>query len=67
MDTIKDDMALNIFGRSRTLAIAGKACVSCGKPADTFRDDISRREFNITGFCQRCQDSFFAEDLRDED
>ena len=66
LNNFKDDLALNLFGRSRTLAVAGKSCVSCGKPATDFRDDLSRKEFGISGLCQRCQDEFFAEPLEDE-
>jgi hypothetical protein len=66
MDTFKDDLALTLFGRSRTLAVAGKSCVMCGKFADNFRDELSRKEFNISGLCQRCQDQVFTEDMTDE-
>ena len=66
LNNFKDDLALNLFGRSRTLAVAGKSCVSCGKPATDFRDELSRKEFGISGLCQRCQDEFFAEPLEDE-
>lgn len=27
---------------------------------DDFRDDLSRREFEISGLCQECQDDFFG-------
>ena len=66
LNNFKDDLALNLFGRSRNLAVAGKSCVSCGKPATDFRDELSRKEFGISGLCQRCQDEFFAEPLEDE-
>lgn len=39
-------------------------CPFCGKkinPENEFRDDLSRREFNISGLCQSCQDDFFKE------
>jgi len=35
-------------------------CSRCKKPVGAFKDDISRREYNITGFCQECQDWLFA-------
>jgi hypothetical protein len=38
----------------------------CGKFADNFRDELSRKEFNISGLCQRCQDQVFTEDMTDE-
>ena len=55
-----DEMTLNLFGRSRSLAVAGKSCVACGKPADSFKDERSRKEFNISGLCQNCQDQIFG-------
>ena len=61
MEKFLDEIAEHAFGRNRSLAIAGKGCVNCGKPAGEFRDEISRREFNISGLCQTCQDLFFGE------
>jgi hypothetical protein len=55
-----ENFTLGVFGRSRTIAIAGGSCVSCGKPANEFKDAISRREFGISGLCQKCQDSVFG-------
>jgi len=60
MDNFKEEMAFQLFGRSRTLAIAGKACVSCGKLATDFRDVVSAREYGISGLCQCCQDKTFG-------
>lgn len=56
-----DEFGLKFFGRSRSLAKAGNGCVMCGGPADIFRDELSRREFGISGICQECQDKFFTE------
>lgn len=39
----------------------GPLCTLCGKGAGAFRDDLSRREYAITGACQGCQDEIFAE------
>jgi hypothetical protein len=43
--------------------IDGKSCAWCGsikvKPED-FRDEISRKEFGISRFCQKCQDETFG-------
>lgn len=54
-----ENISLDLFGRSRSLAMAGRGCVTCGKSADNFRDEISRREYGISGMCQECQDSVF--------
>jgi hypothetical protein len=52
----------NIFGR--TTAIKGDVCVpppmGCGGHATDFRDDLSRKEYTISGLCQKCQDSVFG-------
>ena len=66
LDSIKDDISLKLFGRSRTLAIAGAQCVACGESATKFRDELSRREYAISSLCQKCQDQFFCEDCHDE-
>ena len=28
---------------------------------DTFRDDVSKREYKISGLCQKCQDEIWKE------
>ena len=53
-------MAFQLFGRSRTLAIAGNQCVKCGELATDFSDEISRKEYGISGLCQCCQDGIFG-------
>ena len=55
-----EDMLTNVFGVDRRGSIKNNACVSCGQPANKFKDEISRREFTISGFCQSCQDSVFG-------
>ncbi len=46
--------------------VAAGLCPFCGKPVNQadFKDELSRKEFGITGICQACQDDFFVE--RDE-
>jgi hypothetical protein len=52
----------------RTTSIHSNQCVQppygCGKPVDPelFRDDLSRREYAISGLCQTCQDEVFMSD-----
>ena len=49
----------------RSSSIKGDTClkppIGCGKPVtpESFRDDISRREYSISGLCQECQDKVF--------
>ena len=37
-------------------------CPFCGKEVkqEDFRDDLSRKEFKISGLCQKCQDKMFG-------
>lgn len=48
-----------IFGGRRE-AIHSQTCVSCKEPADHFKDNISIKEYSISGLCQKCQDSVFG-------
>jgi len=66
LDNVKEEMAFKLFGRSRTLAIAGNGCVKCGESAVDFRDELSRKEFGISGLCQGCQDGIFGVEGDDE-
>lgn len=54
----------------RTDAITNNKCVQkpfgCGGPAIEFRNDISKREYSISGLCQACQDDLFQHRTRDE-
>ncbi len=60
MEKFLNELSLSLFGRSRSVAKAGKGCVSCGKPATKFKDDRSQKEYTISGLCQECQDSIFG-------
>lgn len=53
-------LAKNLFNRETTTAIAADVCVACGKVATEFKDERSRREFEISGLCQVCQDNVFG-------
>jgi hypothetical protein len=37
-------------------------CPFCGVVIDTrnFKNDLSRREYKISGLCQKCQDDYFV-------
>lgn len=36
-------------------------CPLCKKTEFKFRDELSRKEFKISGLCQECQDELFGE------
>jgi len=49
--------------RSLTEALTTGTCVKCDRAPfrlEDFRDDVSRREYRLSGFCQECQDGFFG-------
>jgi len=49
------------FGEEVKKVKAGK-CPFCNTMVDLseFRDEISKKEFLISGICQKCQDEFFG-------
>ena len=49
----------SIAGRDRVTTIRGNICMWCGGPAIKFKDELSRREFTISGMCGQCQDEVF--------
>ena len=42
--------------------VEASMCPFCNKPIGNqfFRDKLSRREYRISGLCQKCQDSVFG-------
>ena len=67
LEQFQDDMASKLFGRSKVLAVAGNQCVKCGASVILtkdggldFRDELSEREYGISGLCQTCQDGIFG-------
>jgi hypothetical protein len=55
-----DSMTKSMFGRKRSTSINSRDCVSCGEVADEFNDELSKKEYGISGLCQECQDSVFG-------
>ncbi len=51
--------AMNPANRDRRESIRANICNWCGDPATFFVNDISRREYTISGMCQQCQDKSF--------
>ena len=62
---LMDNIAQLSFGRTRSQAFGpGGKCVTCGSnkiAQEDFKDDLSRKEFTISGMCQVCQDATFGE------
>jgi hypothetical protein len=38
-----------------------KCCALCGQNAWEFKDELSKKEYGISGMCQKCQDKVFEE------
>ena len=57
-----DDAITSIFGFDRKENIKAKQCVFCGTQVelDSFKDELSLKEFHISGMCQPCQDKVFG-------
>ena len=62
LDQLKEDMGMQAFGRSRTVAMHNDQCVKCGEFNLEFNDELSRKEYGISGLCQCCQDMIFGAD-----
>ena len=56
-----EDLLTSIAGISRQAAAKQGICTWCKKPIDGFRDDLSEKEWDISGMCQECQDKSFGE------
>jgi len=55
-----EDLLTSMTGVHRPTAVNSGKCVTCKRDAKSFRDEISRREYAITGMCQACQDEVEA-------
>ncbi len=42
-------------------------CNLCGEPILSFKDELSKREYEISAMCQNCQDGVFETDPFAED
>ena len=58
METLID--STNPSGRKRVDSIEKDICTWYGEPVTEFRDELSRKEYTISGFCQTCQDKTFG-------
>ena len=49
-----------VLGTPRSVAFRDQLCVICGKDASTFKSDLCKTEYSLSGMCQVCQDGFFG-------
>lgn len=52
----------SMMGKDRRSTIEQDMCMTCNGEAKEFRNDLSRREYTISGMCQKCQDETFGVD-----
>jgi len=57
-----DVIAQSMFGRDPQECYAQGICVVCGEDVTVFADTSSRREYEISVMCQKCQDDTFGLD-----
>ena len=56
-----EDFLTNLnSGRDRRKFIQKDICIDCKKPAILFDDDISLKEYSISGLCQTCQNEIWG-------
>jgi hypothetical protein len=55
------------FVEARKRARETNSCVGCDNPITEFKDEISKKEYQISLLCQACQDEFFGDSPEDEE
>tara|TARA_Y100000590_G_scaffold55213_1_gene57804 strand:- start:44 stop:268 length:225 start_codon:yes stop_codon:yes gene_type:complete len=57
-----DEVITAIFGIDRKKSVKDCTCAMCGDSVelDSFKDEISLKEFHISAMCQPCQDKVFG-------
>tara|TARA_R110002020_G_scaffold195094_1_gene396067 strand:- start:434 stop:685 length:252 start_codon:yes stop_codon:yes gene_type:complete len=70
-DAIDALLSLATGGKDRYEVVRNGECMTCdsqGNVSSSFSDDLSRKEYSISGMCQSCQDDIFgAGEPNDED
>ena len=63
IEKLLDIATPNVLGRRGS--IEANLCSWCKGPAKEFKDALSRKEYTISGMCQKCQDETFDSSLED--
>ena len=48
------------YNIDRVETIHKDICVMCKKEANNFKDELSKKEYRISGMCQKCQNNIFG-------
>lgn len=52
-----------LMGKDRAVILRNGLCMTCDRQGNddaSFRDELSKKEYAISGMCQFCQDDFFG-------
>ena len=60
LDQVINNVGLQFGKQTRTQAHSTQTCQRCGNSATNFKDAISQKEYQLTAWCQKCQDAFFG-------
>jgi len=60
MEEWLDSFTKHFFGHGRIESEETQTCVFCGGDANSFKDELSRKEYLISKLCQTCQDEVFG-------
>ena len=55
-----DNVITKLTGKDRQETVKAATCMTCDNTDLTFRDQLSREEYRISGMCQSCQDETFG-------
>ena len=57
-----DNLIKHLMGKDRKQTISTGGCMTCERNALLlgFRDNLSAKEYTISGMCQKCQDEVFG-------
>lgn len=56
---IKNKINTDLFSEWMSRAIKKEMCVQCGAKAINFKDELSAKEYSLTGLCQECQNVLY--------
>lgn len=61
-NSFKKDLLKKAGFEEEVKKVDARLCPFCSTPIkmEDFRDELSRKEANISGLCQACQDDFFG-------
>jgi len=55
-----DKVLTQMMGKNRYDTVMESLCMTCDGYATEFKDEISKKEYTISGMCQDCQDNVFG-------